>query len=109
MGAAIAYALNAGIVPIRKKGKLPYKVYEQPYQLEYGQEIMQVHQDAIKAGERVLVVDDLLATGGTVAAALTLIQIFKADVVGIAFLIELKFLKGREKLGSLPIFSILQY
>ncbi len=108
-GAAAADRIGAGFVPIRKKGKLPWKCVEQSYALEYGEACVEIHQDAVRPGERVLVIDDLLATGGTAAAALKLLTGLGADVVEIAFLIELSFLKGREKLAPYPVRSILSY
>ena len=108
-GAALAYKLGAGFIPIRKKGKLPYKTKSVTYQLEYGTDILEIHEDAIPANARVLVVDDLLATGGTVKAVIDLLKSQKAKIVGVAFLVELKFLKGKEKLKDLPIYSVIQY
>jgi adenine phosphoribosyltransferase len=108
-GGAVAYRLEAGVVPIRKAGKLPSQVYSQSYDLEYGQDTLEVHRDAFKPGQRVLLVDDLLATGGTAAACLKLIKKASAEPAGIAFLIELSDLKGTEKLAGCPAFSILRY
>ena len=108
-GAAAAYALGAGLVPIRKKGKLPAEVYSESYDLEYGQDVLDVHRDAFLAGQRVLLVDDLLATGGTASASIKLIEKSGAEAAGIAFLIELSDLKGIEKLSGYPVFSILRY
>ncbi|MBF0490490.1 MAG: adenine phosphoribosyltransferase [Candidatus Omnitrophica bacterium] len=108
-GAALAYKLGAGFIPVRKKGKLPYKTKSVTYQLEYGTDTLEIHEDAFKANARVLVVDDLLATGGTVKAVTDLILAQKVKIVGVAFLVELKFLKGKERLKDLPIYSILQY
>src|SRR5882757_9412007 len=107
--AAAALKLKAGFIPIRKKGKLPYETIEQDYDLEYGQASVAMHVDALKPGARVLLIDDLLATGGTAAAALSLMNKLRADVLGVRFLIELKFLNGREKLGSHPVSSIVTY
>lgn len=107
-GAAVAYKMGAGIVPIRKKGKLPFKTIEVTYDLEYGTDTLQMHQDAVSKGDRVLILDDLLATGGTSAAACELIQKRGGEVVEIAFLIELEFLKGRTKLKDYPIYSLLK-
>ncbi len=104
-GAAVAYRLGAGIVPVRKKGKLPYKTVEATYSLEYGEATLQVHQDAFRRGERVLLIDDLLATGGTAAATAGLIEKLGGQVVEIEFLIELAFLKGRGKLAKYPVFA----
>lgn len=108
-GAALAYKLNAGFIPIRKKGKLPYKTKSVTYQLEYGTDTLEMHEDAILPKARVLVVDDLLATGGTVKAVVDLLRHQKADLVGIAFLIELGFLNGKSKLDGFPVHSLIQY
>ena len=108
-GAAAAYALGAGLVPIRKKGKLPAEVYSESYDLEYGQDALDVHRDAFLPGQRVLLIDDLLATGGTASASIKLIEKSGAEAAGIAFLIELSDLKGIEKLSGYPVFSILRY
>jgi adenine phosphoribosyltransferase len=108
-GAALAYKLRAGFIPVRKKGKLPSKTKSVTYQLEYGTSILEIHEDAIPSGARVLVVDDLLATGGTVRAVIDLLKTQKIKIVGVAFLVELKFLKGKEKLKDLPIYSAIQY
>lgn len=108
-GAALAYKLGAGFIPVRKKGKLPYKTKSVTYQLEYGMDTLEIHEDALKPNARVLVVDDLLATGGTMGAVIDLIKAQNAKIVGVAFLIELKFLKGKERLKDLPIYSIIQY
>jgi adenine phosphoribosyltransferase len=108
-GAALAYKLGAGFVPVRKKGKLPYKTKSVTYQLEYGTDTLEIHEDAFKPNARVLIIDDLLATGGTVKAVTDLIQAQKVKIVGIAFLVELKFLNGKDRLKNLPIYSIIQY
>jgi adenine phosphoribosyltransferase len=108
-GAALAYKLGAGFIPVRKKGKLPYKTKSVTYQLEYGTGVLEIHEDAVPVNARVLVVDDLLATGGTVRAAIDLLKTQKVKIVGVAFLVELKFLKGKEKLKDLPIYSVIQY
>jgi adenine phosphoribosyltransferase len=108
-GAALAYKLNAGFVPVRKKGKLPYKTKKVTYQLEYGVDTLEIHEDAVAPNARVLIVDDLLATGGTVKAVIDLLKQQKAKIVGVAFLVELEFLKGKEKLKDLPIYSVIQY
>ena len=100
LGGAIAYQLGKGFVPIRKQGKLPGKTLSQAYTLEYGEAVMEIHEDAIEAGEKVLVVDDLLATGGTAAAGLKLLERLGADVIGCAFVIDLPDLGGRRVLGS---------
>lgn len=108
-GPALAYRLGAGFVPIRKPNKLPAAKATETYQLEYGTDAVEIHQDAIQKGQRVLVCDDLLATGGTASAAARLVQRLRGEVVGCAFVIELSFLKGREKLKGLDVFSLLQY
>jgi adenine phosphoribosyltransferase len=107
--AAAAVKLRAGFVPVRKKGKLPYQTHEQDYALEYGQATIAIHVDALKAGERILLVDDLLATGGTAAAAAALVQRLGGKILEIGFLIELQFLHGREKLKGYPIRSLVTY
>lgn len=107
--AAAAIRLRAGFVPVRKKGKLPYQTIEQDYDLEYGQATVAIHTDAIKPGSRVLLVDDLLATGGTSAAAAALVKKLGGNILEAAFLIELKFLNGREKLTGIPIRSLVTY
>lgn len=108
-GSALAYKLGAGMIPVRKKGKLPYKTYEVTYDLEYGQDTLTIHQDAIKKGEKVLIVDDLLATGGTTRATIDLVKKMGGEIADIIFLIELEFLKGREKLSGYPVFSLIKY
>ncbi len=108
-GSAVAYALKAGLVPIRKKGKLPYQTLSQAYALEYGTAEIAMHIDAVKPGEKVLLIDDLLATGGTAQAAAMLLEKAGATVVEIDFLIELAFLKGRDKLAPRPIFAAVVY
>lgn len=107
--AAAAVRLQAGFVPVRKKGKLPFQTIEQDYALEYGHATVAIHTDAIKPGSRVLLVDDLLATGGTSAAAVALVQKLGGKILEAGFLIELKFLNGREKLAGIPIRSIVAY
>lgn len=107
--AAAAVRLRAGFVPVRKKGKLPFQTIEQDYALEYGHATVAIHTDAIKPGSRVLLVDDLLATGGTSAAAVALVQKLGGKILEAGFLIELKFLNGREKLAGIPIRSIVAY
>ncbi len=108
-GAVAAIKLGAGFVPVRKKGKLPWNTHEQSYDLEYGSATVAVHVDAVKAGERVLLVDDLLATGGTAAATVRLLEKLGAQIVGLDFLIELKFLAGRERLSGHPVRSLISY
>ena len=107
--AAAAVKLQAGFVPIRKKGKLPYQTHEQEYELEYGTATVAVHVDALKPGSRVLLIDDLLATGGTAAAAAALVQKLGARILEISFLIELSFLHGRDKLKDYPVSSLVVY
>ena len=107
--AAAAVKLQAGFVPVRKKGKLPYKTHEQEYALEYGTAAVAVHVDALKPGSRVLLIDDLLATGGTAAAAASLVKGLGAQILEISFLIELGFLSGRDKLKGYPVRSLIVY
>ncbi len=109
MGAALAYKLHAGNILIRKSGKLPYKTHRTTYALEYGTDTLEIHQDAIRPGQRVLVADDLLATGGTISAAVDLVKQLGGQIVELAFLIELTALKGREKLKDYSVFSLIQY
>ncbi|PYO02625.1 MAG: adenine phosphoribosyltransferase [Candidatus Rokuibacteriota bacterium] len=106
---ALAHQLRAGFVPVRKLGKLPGKTIEVEYELEYGRDALAMHEDAIQPGQRVLAVDDLLATGGTMAAALRLVEQLGGHVVGVAFLIELAFLRGRDKLKNNPLHSLIIY
>jgi len=106
---AVADRLGAGFVPVRKKGKLPWKTHQTAYSLEYGEAVVEIHQDAIQPGESVLLVDDLLATGGTAAAAVRLLDELGANLVGLSFLIELSFLNARSKLGDHRIDSIIRY
>ena len=109
-GGSLAYALNAGLVPIRKPGKLPYKTFSKTYSLEYGEDSIEIHQDAIQKGQNILILDDVLATGGTASAATELIQgNFQGNIVEAAFVIELDFLNGREKLGDVPVHSLVHY
>jgi adenine phosphoribosyltransferase len=107
--AAAAIKLGAGFVPVRKKGKLPYKTHEQDYALEYGSATVAMHVDALKPGARVLLIDDLLATGGTAAAAAALVKKLEGQIIEISFLVELKFLNGRQKLKDYPVRSIVVY
>jgi adenine phosphoribosyltransferase len=107
--APLAYKLGAGLVPIRKPGKLPAATVEIEYSLEYGTNRLQMHEDAFKPGARVLLIDDLLATGGTMAAAAALVEQVGGEVVGLGFVIELSFLNGRDLLGSYPVQSLIQY
>lgn len=108
-GSAIAYALGAGVVPVRKKGKLPHKTFRAEYELEYGTDSLEIHQDAFPRGSTVLIVDDLLATGGTAEATARLVKNLDAKIAGIVFVIELSFLKGREKLKGYDVHSLVQY
>lgn len=108
-GSAVAYELGIGFVPLRKKGRLPYKTESAKYSLEYGEAEMELHIDAITRGERIVLIDDLLATGGTSASAATLIRKVGGELVAAVFLIELEFLHGREKLAPTPIISFLKY
>jgi len=107
--AAAAVKLQAGFVPVRKKGKLPYQTYEQEYDLEYGTAAVAIHVDALKPGSRVLLIDDLLATGGTAAAAAALLKRLGAQILEVSFLIELGFLGGRQKLKDYPVRSLIVY
>ena len=107
--AAVSYALGTGLVLVRKAGKLPHKSISHTYDLEYGTDTLEIHEDAIEAGERVSIIDDLLATGGTLAATCQLVERLGGEVAGVGTLIELKDLKGRDKLGSRPYYSFLQY
>ena len=109
LGGALAHQLKAGFVPVRKPGKLPGKTIKVEYELEYGSDALAVHEDAIKPGQRVLAVDDLLATGGTMGATLRLIRLLGGQVVGVAFMIELAFLHGRDKLKEPTLHSLLVY
>ncbi len=108
-GPAVAYRLNAGFVPVRKPGKLPAATQRLEYELEYGSNTLEIHKDAIQKGQRVIIVDDLLATGGTAAATVALAKTLGADVRGLGFVVELDFLKGREKLPGYDVFSLLRY
>ena len=106
---ALAYNLNAGFVLVRKKGKLPAESISASYDLEYGQDVLEMHKDSIEPGQRVLIVDDLIATGGTAAATVQMVRQLEGEVVGLAFIVELESLKGREKLDGAEIFSVLKY
>ena len=108
-GPALAYRLNAGFVPVRKPGKLPAETVKISYELEYGSNALEVHKDAIQKGQRILIVDDLLATGGTAVATADLASRLGAKIAGLAFVVELDFLKGRERLSNYDVFSLLHY
>jgi len=108
-GSAVAYALGVGFVPIRKKGKLPFKTASAAYSLEYGDAEMEMHVDSIEPGEKIVLIDDLLATGGTSAAAAALIQKVGGELLEAQFLIELEFLRGREKLDPTPVMTFLKF
>jgi adenine phosphoribosyltransferase len=108
-GGALAHQLKAGFVPVRKRGKLPFRTIEEEYALEYGHDVLAVHEDAIRPGQRVLAVDDLLATGGTMSATLKLVERLGGVIVGAAFLIELAFLNGRERLQGYTLDSLIVY
>jgi adenine phosphoribosyltransferase len=107
--APMAYNLGAGLVPVRKLGKLPAETISVEYALEYGSNTLEVHRDAIEPGQRVLIVDDLLATGGTVQGTVELVQRLRGEIVGLGFLVELTFLKGRERLTDLNVSAVIQY
>jgi adenine phosphoribosyltransferase len=107
--APMAYQLKAGLVPVRKLGKLPAETLTVEYALEYGSNTLEIHRDAIRPGQKVLIVDDLLATGGTVRGTIELVQRLQGDVVGLAFLVELEFLKGRERLQGQRVTSVIRY
>lgn len=109
LGGVLAHKLGVGFVPVRKPGKLPWKTNSVTYALEYGTDTLEMHHDAINPGERVLIVDDLLATGGTVKAVTDLVKQLQGKIIGIAFLIELTDLKGREKLKDYPVYSLIKY
>jgi len=109
VGAPLAYALGVGFVPIRKSGKLPGETIEADYSLEYGKDKLAMHKDAIKPGQRVLIADDLLATGGTIQTSINLVRQLGGDIVGAAFLIELSYLDGRNKMGEIPTVSLISY
>jgi len=109
IGSPLAYELGAGFIPIRKKGKLPYKVHRITYSLEYGEDTLEIHEDAIEKGKNVLIIDDLLATGGTIGAAIEMVKKIGGNIVGVAFLIELAFLNGREKLPDCEMVALVSY
>ena len=109
LGAAVAERIKAGFIPIRKPGKLPSKTLKESYALEYGTDALEVHEDAVERGQRVLIVDDVLATGGTASAAAQLVRKMGGDLHALAFLIELQFLNGKSKLAGEKVYSVLQY
>lgn len=109
LGAPLAYAIGAGFVPVRKKGKLPYDTMSISYDLEYGSDALEIHKDAVKKGQRVAIIDDLLATGGTMESVVKLIESTGGEVVSIGFLIELTDLKGRDKFKNYDILSLVKY
>ena len=109
IGAALAYKLGAGIVLVRKPGKLPSETFRKTYDLEYGTDTLEIHTDSIKKGERVLIADDLLATGGTVAAVVDMVKDMGGDIIECCFMVELEFLNGRMKLPDVKAFSLLQF
>ncbi|HDP16266.1 MAG TPA: adenine phosphoribosyltransferase [Candidatus Omnitrophica bacterium] len=108
-GSALAYKLGAAFVPIRKKGKLPFRTFKATYTLEYGEDTLEIHEDAFSPGSNVLLVDDLLATGGTLGAVVDLVKKLKGRIHEAAFIIELSDLKGREKLKNIPVYSTIKY
>jgi len=107
--AAVAHKIGAGFVPVRKKGKLPFKTISATYQLEYGTDTLEIHQDAISAGEKVLIIDDLLATGGTAGAVIELVKKLEGKVAGIGFVIELVDLNGKDKFKEYPVYSLVKF
>lgn len=109
IGSALAYKMNCGFIPVRKKGKLPYKTISEEYALEYGTDTLYMHEDAIKKGDNVLVVDDLIATGGTALAMIKMVEKLGGDVVGSSFLIELEELNGRKEIEKYPINILIKY
>ena len=108
-GAVLAYHLNVGFVPVRKKGKLPYDTIEESYSLEYGQDTLEIHKDALEKGEKVVIIDDLIATGGTVSATVKLVEQLGAEILECGFIVELPDLKGREKIKGQKVFSITEF
>jgi len=109
MGAALAYILDAGLIPLRKPGKLPFETHRMSYTLEYGSAELEIHRDAIQPGQRVILVDDLLATGGTMRASVDLVRTLAAEIIGVSFLVELSFLEGRKRLQDCQVTSLLTY
>jgi adenine phosphoribosyltransferase len=109
LGAAVAQRIGAGFIPIRKPGKLPAKALKETYDLEYGKDALEIHEDAVGKGQRILIVDDVLATGGTAAAAVQLVKKLGGELHGLAFLIELLFLNGKQKIAAENVYSVLKY
>ena len=109
VAAPVAYLLGAGFVPVRKAGKLPHTIEQEEYELEYGTDLLEIHRDGVQPGERVLVVDDVLATGGTASAVVRLVERLGGTVVGLTFLIELEFLAGRKKLEGQDVHAVMSY
>ncbi len=108
-GGVLAYQLGIGFVPVRKKGKLPWKTMQESYSLEYGEDTLEMHEDALEKGEKVVIVDDLIATGGTIGATVKLVEKLGADIVECAFIVELPDLKGREKINGHQVFAITEF
>jgi adenine phosphoribosyltransferase len=108
-GSVLAYKLGIGMIPIRKNGKLPYNTISESYTLEYGEEVIEIHEDAIQKGERVVIIDDLMATGGTISAAANLVEKLGGEIFECSFVLELPDLNGREKLGNRTVFSIVEF
>ena len=108
-GAVLAYKLNVGLIPVRKKGKLPHDTISAEYTLEYGENIVEMHEDAIVRGDKVLIVDDLIATGGTISAATRLVEMLGGEIVECAFVVELPDLKGREKIKDYNVFALTEF
>jgi len=109
LGAAVAERIGAGFIPIRKPGKLPAKALKETYDLEYGKDALEIHEDAVTRGQRILIVDDVLATGGTAAAAVQLVRKLGGELHGLSFLIELLFLNGKQKIAAENVYSVLKY
>ncbi|MBW1899007.1 MAG: adenine phosphoribosyltransferase [Deltaproteobacteria bacterium] len=108
-GAVLAYKLGIGFVPVRKKGKLPHKTIQAAYTLEYGENVVEMHEDAISKGDKIIIIDDLIATGGTISAAVKLVETLGGDIIELAFVIELPDLKGREKIKGYKIFTLTEF
>ncbi len=108
-GSVLAYNLDIGMIPIRKNGKLPYNTISESYTLEYGEEVIEIHEDAIQRGERVVIIDDLMATGGTISAAANLVEKLGGEIIECSFVLELPDLNGRQKLGNRNVFSIVEF